>query len=90
MTPSAGRQPVTRKSSVLIRDGGKARPLVVSLHAEFITLRLLGTRREETIHLEGAYFSAVKARVFRERMIKAKAKKERSELSAPRGGRGRA
>ena len=63
------------------RDGGKARELVVTLHPEFLTLRLLGTRREEIVHLEGAYFGAIKARVFREKMLKGKARAERAAIS---------
>lgn len=81
MTPSAGRAPVVRKSSVMIRDGGKARELIVTLHPQFLTLRLLGKRTEETIDLESAYFGAIKARVFKDKMLKGKARKERAELS---------
>jgi hypothetical protein len=81
MTPLAGRNPVVRESSVMIRDGGKPRELIVALHPEFITLRLKGTRREEIVHLESAFFGAVKARVFRDRMDKAKARKEKAERS---------
>jgi hypothetical protein len=84
MTPSSGRAPVVRKSSVLIRNGSKPREVVVTLHAEFITLRLLGTRKEETISLEHAWYQAVKARVFSERMTKAKVRKERAELNKKR------
>lgn len=76
MTPL--RRPVTRLSAATVRDGGKARPLVVTVHAEFITLRPLGTRREETVSLEAAYFGAVKARVFRERMERAKERKAKA------------
>lgn len=76
--------PVTRKSAVLVRDGGKARPLVITVHKEFITLRLLGKRQEEIIHLEGAYFGAIKARVWREKMVKAKARVERKSLNKRR------
>lgn len=78
------RKPVTRKTAVHVRDGGKVRPLVVTVHAEFLTLRLLGTRREETVCLEGAYHAAIKGRLFREKMVKAKARKERAEMNKPR------
>lgn len=77
MTPC--RKPVTRLSAVQIRDGGKPRLLVVTLHAEFIELRLKGRQTSEIIGLEGAYFSAVKARVFRDKMIKAKERKAKQE-----------
>ena len=84
MTPSQGSRPVVRKSAVLIRDGGKARELVVTVYPEFITLRLLGTRREEVVHLESAYFGAIKARVFKDKMERAKTTKARAELFKPR------
>ena len=73
-------KPVTRKTGVLVRDGGRARQLVITVHREFITLRPLGTRREEIISLEAAYFGAIKGRVFREKMLKAKARTERKSL----------
>jgi hypothetical protein len=79
MTPLT--RPVARKLSVVIRDGGKPRNLIVTLHGEFMTLRLAGRRQEETVNLEHAYFGAVKARAFKERMDKAKVKAERAKLS---------
>lgn len=81
------RKPVTRKTAVYVRDGGKPRALVVTLHAEYITLRLHGTRREETVGLEGAYHAAIKGRLFREKMERAKTRKSRAEANKPRGRR---
>lgn len=76
---------VTRRTQTMIRDGGKARPLVVTIHTEFIELRLLGTRRAaETVMLEHVYHAAVKGRVFRAKMEKAK---ERKQLKEMRKGR---
>lgn len=77
MTPCT--KPVTRLSAVHVRDGGKPRALVVTLHAEYIELRLKGTKRVEVVGLEGAYFGAVKARVFRDKMVKAKERKAKAE-----------
>ena len=71
------RKPVVRRTDVLIRDGGKARALIVTVHRNFITLRPYGTQREETIDLEAAYFGAIKARAWRARMEKAKTRKRR-------------
>lgn len=77
MTPIT--KPVTRVSAVHVRDGGRPRALVVTLHPTFIEVRLHGTRRTETIDLHSAYFAAVKGRVFRERMEKAKTRKARAK-----------
>ena len=75
MTPL--NKPVTRLCPVEIRDGGKRRRLVVTVHAEYLTLRLHGRRAEEVVSLEAAYFGAIKARVFRERMERGKLKASR-------------
>lgn len=74
MTTFLGK-PVARVTPTVIRDGSKRRLLVVTIHPEYITLRPIGTRREETVSLEAMYFGAIKARVFREKMEKAKARK---------------
>jgi hypothetical protein len=71
---TACTKPVARLTSVALRDGGKRRLLVVTLHSTFLELRLQGTRRTEIVDLEASYFGAVKARVFSERMAKAKAR----------------
>lgn len=60
MTPLT--KPVTRLTSVLVRDGGPARPLVVTLRGNLLVLRLHGRRQEETVNLEHAYFGAIKRR----------------------------
>lgn len=73
MTPCT--KPVTRLTGTQVRDGSKRRALVVTLHNEFIEIRPHGTRRQETVLLDEAYHAAVKARVFRERADKAKARK---------------
>lgn len=78
---------VTRLTHALVRDGGPQRRVVVTLHADFIELRLHGTRRKETLSLDGLYQSAVKGRVFKEKMDKAKERKARKEASKPRRAR---
>jgi hypothetical protein len=45
-------RPVARASAVTIRDGDKPRTLIVTLHAEYLTLRLSGRRQEEVLSLE--------------------------------------
>ena len=72
-------KPVKRETQVLIRDGGKMRPLVVRLEGSILILKLKGRRSEEVIDLESAYFGAIKARVFRARMEKAKERKARKQ-----------
>lgn len=69
-------KPFKRRSSITRRDGGKQRRIVLTLYpAGFIGLRLEGTRREETMTIDALYDAAVRGRVFRERMEKAKARK---------------
>jgi len=85
MTPIVGSRTVVRKTACRVRDGGRARELVVTLYPEFLTLRLHGTRREEAVSYEGAFFGAIKSRVFRERMERAKTRKPRAAVSRNRG-----
>ena len=68
-------KPVKRRTNeaTVIRDRSKYRKIVVTLYpAGYIGLRLEGTRKEETLPLDAVFSCAVKARVFRERMEKAK------------------
>lgn len=80
MTPWS--KPVTRLTQVLIRDGGAAKQLVVTLEGSTLSMRLHGRRQVETISLEHAYFGAIKARAFNEKMVKAKARKEKADRAA--------
>lgn len=65
-------KPVARETKVMVKDGGgKARALIVTLVGEYLVLRLKGRRAEETINLEHAYFGAIKARKWRDQMVKA-------------------
>lgn len=75
MTTSSNK-PTTRLTSAYVRDKG-LRPLVVTVQHGLLTLRPKGLRSSETVDLTAVYQSAVKARVFSERMAKAKARKER-------------
>lgn len=82
MTPIAGRNPVKRKTSVFVKDGSRKGELVVTLHPEFMTLRIGGTRQEEVVAYESAFFSAIKARAFQAKMRKAKERKEKADAAA--------
>lgn len=67
---------VSRKTSGTVRDGSKRRPLVITIHpGDTLTLRPLGTRREEVIDIYAAYDWQMKRRVAEERAAK-KAKKK--------------
>ncbi len=66
MTPLSKR--VTRKSSALVRDGGRSRQLVVTMYpGDLLGLRPERTRREELIPLTAIYSLAVKMRVAQQR-----------------------
>lgn len=80
MTPCT--KPVTRLTSIAVRDGGKRRLLVVTLHSTFLEIRLHGTRRTETVDLESTYFRAIKGRVFKEKMDKSKARVAKRKKTA--------
>jgi|GEM_PF-5308411 len=80
MTPIT--KPVRRRSSTFVKDGPRKGDLVVILHPTFLTLRIAGSRREETVDYESAFFHAIKSRVFREKMTKAKERKEKQERAA--------
>lgn len=54
-------RPVARETQVMVRDGGRARALVVTIEGQFMTLRLKGRRAVEVVDLETAYFGAIKA-----------------------------
>lgn len=71
-------KPVTRRTPAAVRDAGRTRRLVVTIHPNgTLGLRPERTRREETITLEAIYSLAVKQRVAKEQADKKKAKKAR-------------
>lgn len=83
-------RPLKRRTgeNVTVRDRSKYRKIVVTLYpAGYMGLRLEGTRKEETITLEGCYEYAVIGRIRRERMEKINAKKQ--GFKAKRGRLGR-
>lgn len=82
MTPLT--KPVTRLTQVLVRDGGRPRPLVASLRGNQLVLRAFGRRQEEVVDLEAAYLGAIKARKWHGKMLAAQAKAERKRAAAPR------
>ena len=64
-------KPVKRRTIAMVRDQGRMRPLVVTIHPNgTLSLRPERTRREETVTLEAIYSMAVKARVALERAEK--------------------
>lgn len=69
-------KPTVRETSAFVRDRG-LRPLIVTVHHGLIELRPKGLRSSETLDLGGLWESAVRARVFRERMEKGKQRKAR-------------
>lgn len=73
-------KPVSRETQVMIKDGGSAKPLIVTIEGQFITLRLKGRRSHEVVDLEAAFFGAIKARAFKARMDKAKTRAARKRL----------
>lgn len=64
-------KPVTRETSAYVRDRGM-RPIIATIEHGVLKLRAKGLRTEEALDIGSLYFQAVKARVFRERMDKAK------------------
>lgn len=71
-------KPVRRRTGIVRRDRGKMRPIVVTMYpAGTLGLRLLGTRREETIPIEAVYERAVKMRVALEQAERAAKRKAR-------------
>ena len=69
-------KPVSRETSAYVRDRGM-RPIIATIHHGVLMLRAKGLRTEETLDIGSLYFQAVKARVFREKMEKAKERKAR-------------
>ncbi len=67
-------KPVTRETRSFVRDKG-LRPVIATIHGGLLILRPKGLRTEETLEIGALWAQAIKARVFRERMDKGKAKK---------------
>lgn len=70
-------KPTTRETSAYVRERGKLRPLVVTVHGSLLELRPKGLRTREVVDLSSCYFNAVKARVAREKFERLKARKEK-------------
>lgn len=76
MTTIASKPVARIVDAAMVRDGGRPRPLVVTIYPHgFIGLRPKGTRREEIVTLSDCYYVGVKQRVMRERAEK-KAKRK--------------
>ena len=71
MTPST--KPVTRITHAFVRDRG-LRQVIVTIHGETLLFRLKGTRRVETLDVNGAFNYALRSRIALERSMKAKAR----------------
>lgn len=69
-------KPTTRETSAFVRERG-LRPLVVTIHHGLIELRPKGLRSRETLDLASVYNYAVRSRIFRDKMEKAKERKAR-------------
>ena len=74
MTPST--RPVTRLTSSWVRDRGM-RQVVVTITGSLLELRLKGCRQVETVDVGSLWYSAVKARVLRDKLAKKAARKKR-------------
>lgn len=66
---------VRRETATTVRDGGKPRPLVVELHAGYMTLKPKGCRRKYSLTYHSAYMLAVRQAVEEARAEKLKNKK---------------
>lgn len=69
-------KPVTRESSAFVRERG-LRPVMVTIHGTFISLRPKGLRSAELLDIGAAWSLAVKQRVLRERAERKAARKAR-------------
>jgi len=79
MTPL--KKSVRRMTSVIVRDRGKNRQIVVTLHPPgVIGLRLAGTRTEEILGVDQAWSIAVKQRIAKERRDKFAEQKRKRTL----------
>lgn len=76
MTTKSTTSPVTRETPAFVRDRG-ARAIIVTVDGPLIVLRAKGLRNREALNVGVLYEQAVKARVFRERMERRKARKGR-------------
>jgi hypothetical protein len=76
MATSSTTSPVTRETPARVRDKG-SRAIIARIEGELLILRAKGLRSNETLHLGALYEQAVKARVFKARMDKAKSRRAR-------------
>lgn len=76
MTTSSITSPVSRETPAYVRDKG-LRAVIVTISGGLIELRAKGLRQREVVDVASLYQQAVKNRVWRERMEKAKDRKAR-------------
>ena len=56
-------KPVSRETSAVVHDGGKLRPIIVTIRERSIGLRLKGRHKEYDLGIEGLFTRAVAAEV---------------------------
>lgn len=76
MTASSATSPVTRETTAYTRDRGM-RAVIVTITHGLLELRAKGLRQRETVDIGWLYQHAVKARVWRDKMEKAKVKAQK-------------
>ena len=68
-------RPVTRETAQEIRDGGRVLPIIIEIHAGFMSLRQKGCRTKYALPYDVAYRYAVRLHVEAERREKKARKK---------------
>ena len=63
-------RPVRRETAQAIRDGGRVLPIIIEIHAGFMSLRQKGCRRKYSLTYDVAYRYAVRLQVEFERRQK--------------------
>jgi hypothetical protein len=71
-------KPVRRETYSTVRERGASRPIILEIHATFITIRLKGTRHHYTVTHDQLYSLGAKNAAAARREEMAKAKKERA------------
>lgn len=70
-------KPISRETSAYVRERGQMRAVIATIHGSILELRPKGMRNRETLDIGSLYHYAIKSRVLREKMEKAKERKAR-------------
>ncbi len=70
-------KPVKRETYSRVRERGRTREIVVTIHSTWLELRLKGTRKSFQLDVEAAYHAAAKIEANRTRTEKLAAKKKK-------------